>query len=601
METAEQARRLAAVKSELARRNLAAFLVPRTDEFQLEYAPPCSERLAWLTGFTGSAGLALVAKERAALFVDGRYTLQALRQTDASLWEHRHITEAPPDAWLEHLIGKGERVGYDPRLHTPDALRSVKKAVERAGGTMFPVENNPIDELWIDRPPPPRSAVELYPEEFAGESSAAKRARMAASIRDAGQDALVVSAADSVAWLFNIRGSDVDTTPYALGFAVLRADASAVLYIDSAKIGAEVRAEFAAQGPGVAGLAELDAFGAALLALGGKRVRVDQATGTEWILQRLAAAGATVDIDADPCTLAKACKTFAEVTAIRAAHLRDGVAMVRFLAWLDRVAPGSETEWTVAQKINALRAEGERYRGLSFHTISAVGPHAAEPHYSVAEASALPLEGGQILLVDSGAQYTDGTTDITRTMIIGTPTEEMKVRNTQVLKGHIALAEARFPAGTTGTQLDVLARQFLWSAGVDFDHGTGHGVGCFLSVHEGPHGISKRPNRVGLCPGMIVSDEPGYYKTGAFGIRIENLVVVEELSPQPEGAERTTFGFETLTVVPYDQRLIAPSMLTEGERRFIDAYHARVRTLLSPLVETEVRAFLERATAPLPR
>jgi Xaa-Pro aminopeptidase len=422
---------------------------------------------------------------------------------------------------------------------------------------------------------------------------------MAAQLKSAGVQSLVISAPESLAWLLNIRGGDLANTPLPLGRAVLRGDATLSLYMDSRKLGPAVLEYFANEGVGVISVAEPSEFVKALLGLGQQRVRVDRASASQWLIEVLESVGASVDIGPDPCTLAKACKTPSEQAAIRAAHLRDGAAVLRFLAWLDRTAPGGHTEWTAAAKLADLRAGGERYRGPSFDTISAFGPSSALPHYRASEASALPLAEGNLYLVDSGGQYLDGTTDITRVTVIGSPTAEMRRRYTQVLKGHIALARAQFPAGTTGSQLDPFARQFLWQDGVDFDHGTGHGVGCYLGVHEGPHGISKRPSDVPLEPGMVVSNEPGYYKPGSFGIRIENLVLVIELQPQPAGAEKATLGFETLSVAPYERRLIDAALLTPEERSWVDAYHTRVRQLLTPLVEAEAAEFLATATAPL--
>ena len=601
METEEQARRVAALRAEMERRELAVFVVPRVDEHQLSYVPAGSERLAWISGFTGSYGVALIARDRAALFVDGRYTLQVREQASQKTWEHHHILASPPDAWLGRILTKGQRVGYDPRLHTPEGLRAIGLAAKRAGAVLCPVESNLVDAIWVDRPPPPRTAVEVHPETFAGESREVKRRRMAEALRQDKVDALVISAPDNLAWLLNIRGQDLAATPLALGFAILRADETVLLCMLAEKLGPEVRAAFAAEGAEAITVVDPPAFGAELARLRGLRVRVDKSTCSEWIIQQLREAEAALDVGVDPCTLAKACKNAVELDGIRAAHVRDGVALIRLLKWLDDVAPGRETEWTVALRIAALRAEGEHYRGVSFSTISAVGPNSAHCHYSLEEDRARPLEDGAILLVDSGAQYLDGTTDVTRTVILGTPTPEMRRRYTQVLKGHLALGSARFPENTDGGQLDVLARQYLWADGVDYDHGTGHGVGCFLSVHEGPQGIGKRTIGVGLRPGMVVSNEPGYYKAGAFGIRIENLVAVITLDPQPEGAEHTTLGFETLTLAPYDRRLIDRALLTEADRAAVDDYHARVREVLSPHLDAAVRAFLVAATAPLER
>jgi Xaa-Pro aminopeptidase len=599
MDAKEQSRRLHALQSELERRGLAAYLVPKSDEYMLEYAPPSSERLAWLTGFTGSAGMALVGRRGAALFVDGRYTDQAKQQTPESLWEHHHLIADPPASYLERMLGKGDRVGYDSRVHTPASLHAIRAAIESAGASLTAVEGNLVDGLWSDRPAEPAAPVELYPEDLAGESSADKRTRMAAQLAGEKLDALVVSAPDCLAWLLNIRGSDIENCPFALGHAVLHDNARLELYMDSIKLGGGVKEALVARGGGAVAVFEHSAFVAALAELGRKRVRVDRGSASEWLIAELEARGARVDLGPDPCTLAKACKNTAELAAISAAHVRDGVAVVRFLAWLAEVSPGDHDENSVADKLAFYRSVGENYRGPSFHTISAFGPSAALPHYRASKQSPRPLGTDNLYLVDSGGQYLDGTTDITRVTVIGSASPEMRRRYTQVLKGHIALASAQFPAGTTGSQLDPFARQFLWRDGVDFDHGTGHGVGCYLSVHEGPHSISKRPSDVALRPGMIVSNEPGYYKPGAYGIRIENLVAVVALNPQPDGAERQTLGFITLTVVPYERRLIDVGLLTPEERTFIDDYHARVREVLLPRVDASVARYLRAATEPL--
>jgi Xaa-Pro aminopeptidase len=599
MDATEQSRRLQALQSELERRGLAAYLVPKSDEYMLEYAPPSSERLAWLTGFTGSAGMALVGRRSAALFVDGRYTDQAKQQTPESLWEHHHLIADPPGAYLERALAKGDRVGYDARIHTPASLNAIRAAVESAGASLTAVEGNLIDGIWRDRPAEPRAPVELYPEDLAGETSAAKRARMAGQLASDKLDALVVSAPDCLMWLLNIRGSDVDNCPFALGHAVLSASGRLELYMDSQKLAGGVKEALLARGDGSVSVFEHSAFIGALAALAKKRVRLDRGSASEWLIAELEARGARVDLGPDPCTLAKACKNAAELAAMRAAHVRDGVAVVRFLAWFAEVAPGNHDENSVADKLAEFRSLGENYRGPSFHTISAFGPSAALPHYRASSTSPRPLGTDNLYLVDSGGQYLDGTTDITRVTVIGTASPEMRRRYTQVLKGHVALASAQFPAGTTGSQLDPFARQFLWRDGVDFDHGTGHGVGCYLSVHEGPQSISKRPSDVALRPGMIVSNEPGYYKPGAYGIRIENLVAVVEQSPQPENAERQTLGFDTLTLVPYERRLIDVGLLTPEERNFIDDYHARVREVVLPRVDASAARYLRAATEPL--
>jgi Xaa-Pro aminopeptidase len=598
-ETMEQSKRLHALQAALTERGLAAYLVPKSDEYMLEYAPPSSERLAWLTGFTGSAGMALVGRRSAALFVDGRYTDQARKQSPESLWEHHHLTQDPPAAYLERTLGKGDRVGYDARVHTPASLGAIRAAVESAGATLTPVDDNLVDRLWSDRPAEPAAPVALYPESFAGESSAHKRARMAAELVREKLDASLVSAPECLMWLLNIRGGDVENCPFALGHALLLSSGRLDLFMASAKLGGDVKRALLEQGAGAVGIHEPTELLCALAQLSGKRVRLDRGSASEWLVKELEARGATADIGPDPIMLAKACKNASELAAIRAAHVRDGAAVVRFLAWFNDNAPGGHDEWSVAEKLATFRDGGENYRGPSFNTISAFGPSAALPHYRASKEAPLPLGTDNLYLVDSGGQYLDGTTDITRVTVIGSATPEMRRRYTQVLKGHIALASAQFPAGTTGSQLDPFARQFLWRDGVDFDHGTGHGVGCYLSVHEGPHNISKRPSDVALRPGMIVSNEPGYYKPGAYGIRIENLVAVVELSPQPEGAERQTLGFETLTLAPYERRLIDVGLLSPEERSFVDDYHARVREVISPLVDAGSARFLRAATEPL--
>jgi Xaa-Pro aminopeptidase len=599
MEPMEQSKRLHALQAALTERGLAAYLVPKSDEFMLEYAPPSSERLAWLTGFTGSAGMALVGRRSAALFVDGRYTDQARKQSSESLWEHHHLIQDPPAAYLERTLGKGDRVGYDARVHTPASLGPIRAAVESAGATLTPVDDNLVDRLWSDRPAEPAAPVELYPEKLAGESSAQKRARMAAELLREKLDASLVSAPECLMWLLNIRGADIENCPFALGHALLFSNGRLELFMASVKLGSEVKRALLEQGGGAVSIHEHTELLGALAKLSGKRVRLDRGSASEWLVKEIEARGAKVDLGADPIMLAKACKNASELMAIRAAHVRDGAAVVRFLAWFSDNAPGGHDEWSVAEKLAELRAGGENYRGPSFNTISAFGPSAALPHYRASKEAPLPLGTDNLYLVDSGGQYLDGTTDITRVTVIGSATPEMRRRYTQVLKGHIALASAQFPAGTTGSQLDPFARQFLWRDGVDFDHGTGHGVGCYLSVHEGPHNISKRPSDVALRPGMVVSNEPGYYKPGAFGIRIENLVAVVELSPQPEGAERPTLGFETLTLVPYERRLIDVGLLSPEERSFVDDYHARVREVISPLVDAGSARFLRAATEPL--
>lgn len=593
------AERLKLLRAELSKRGLDGFIVPRGDEHQGEYVAPHSERLAWLTGFTGSAGMAVVLTRRAALFTDGRYTLQAAAQVDGDLYDLRHITQAPAVEWITQTLSKGGKLGYDPWLLTPAQVPRFREACERAGGVLVPVDGNPIDAVWADQPPRPSATVRAHPLKYAGVASADKRQNVAAMLKTEGQDAQVLSAPDSIAWLLNIRGTDVPRTPLALSFAVIHKDTTVDWFIDPAKVPASVSRQL---GKDVR-IKAPDALGPLLdrLAAKGAAVRIDPMADPMWIAARLADGGAEVERGQDLCILPKARKNATEIAGTRAAHLRDGVAVARFLAWLDAEAPqGGISELDASDQLYAFRKQNDLIRDLSFDTISGSGPNGAIVHYKATPASNRQLRAGDIYLVDSGAQYLDGTTDITRTVAIGpkAPPKEARTRFTLVLKGHIALARARFPKGTTGSQLDPLARQFLWAEGLDFDHGTGHGVGSYLSVHEGPQRISKAPSPVALEPGMVISNEPGYYKTGAYGIRIENLVLVTAAKP-PRGAERDLLAFETLTLAPIDRNLIDAAMLDTDERAWLDAYHARVRKALSPLVDTTTRAWLKRATAPL--
>jgi Xaa-Pro aminopeptidase len=588
--------RLAALRKELARRGLDGFLVPRADEHQGEYVPPRAERLAWLTGFTGSAGLAAVLAERAAIFVDGRYTLQVRDQVDLALWEPLHLVEQPPEGWLAAQLPKGGRLGYDPWLHTPDGLKRLRQAVSQAGGEMVPVADNPLDAVWPDQPPPPLGPVISQDLRFAGQSSQEKREAVGKELAGADIEAALLSAPDSIAWLLNIRGADVPRTPFALGFAILHRDGAVELFMDRRKFTPGLDAHLGNQ----VAVAAPEALGAALDRLGQVKARVliDPQSAPAWAADRLAASGAqTIERD-DPCALPKARKNPVELEGSRAAHRRDGLAVTRFLAWLAReAAAGKVDELGAAEKLADFRRAGEYFRDFSFDTISGVGPNGAIVHYRSTPRTNRKLQPGELYLVASGAQYFDGTTDITRTVAVGTPTVEMRERFTRVLKGHIALAMARFPRGTTGSALDAIARYALWQVGLDYDHGTGHGVGSFLSVHEGPQRISKLPNRVALEPGMIVSNEPGYYKTGGYGIRIENLVtVIEDSRP---GDERPMLAFETLTLAPIDRHLVDKGLLSPAEIAWLDAYHARVRETLSPKLDAETAAWLKEMTAPI--
>jgi Xaa-Pro aminopeptidase len=587
--------RLAALRAELKARGLDGFVVPHADEHMSEYLPPHAERLAWLTAFTGSAGAAVVLADKAALFVDGRYTLQVRGQTDTGLFEPRDLVSEGAPAWVAANLPKGAKLGFDPWLHSQHGARHLKAAAERAGGSLVAVERNPIDAVWEGQPGTPAAPAVAHALELAGEDSRAKRARLAESLRQESAAAAIITLADSVCWLFNIRGHDVPHTPFVLAFAILHDDGSAELFLDPAKRGPELAAHLA----GGVRLRAAAEFPAALDALKGKVVLADPATAAAAIFERLAKAGARIKQASDPCQLPKACKNAAEIAGMRSAHIRDGAALVKFLAWFDAHSGSGElTEIEAAERLEAFRRETGCLSDLSFDTISGAGAHGAIVHYRVTRKTNRVIASGEMFLVDSGAQYPDGTTDVTRTVMVGTPTAEMRDRFTRVLKGHIALATARFPEGTLGAALDSFARRPLWEAGLDYDHGTGHGVGSYLSVHEGPQNISKRPVPQALKPGMVCSNEPGFYKAGAFGIRIENLVVVSEPA-LPPGGERPMMEFETITLAPIDRHLVESALLTEDEKAWLNTYHARVRDTLTPLMDGETRAWLARATQPL--
>jgi Xaa-Pro aminopeptidase len=596
-EPTASAPRVHALRTELARRNLTGFIVPRSDRHQNEYVPPAEERLAWLTGFTGSAGVAVVLMERAVLFTDGRYTLQAREQLDTSLFEIVHSVETPPHEWLEQNLARDERIGYDPWLHTVEGAERLGKACAAADAALIAVEPNPIDALWLDRPPPPLAPITLHDLRFAGEEAVIKLAALRPEIGKLKADALVISDPHAVAWTFNIRGSDVAHTPLPLAFAIVPRTGRPTLYADGRKLSNEVRDRLAA----LADLREPADFAGDLAGLGKshKVVRLDQATGADALARLIVNHGGKITRGADPTAIMKAVKNSVEIAGARAAHIRDGAAVARFLAWLDRTMEGGATitEIEAVEALETFRRDTGLLKDVSFPTIAGAGADGAIVHYRVTRKTNHPLVRGELFLLDSGAQYEDGTTDITRTVAIGAPTEEMRERFTLVLKGHIAIARAVFPDGTTGAQLDSLARQFLWAAGLDFDHGTGHGVGSYLSVHEGPARLSKL-GTVALKRGMILSNEPGYYKTGAYGIRIENLVLVTQAAPVA-GAEKPLNAFETLTLAPIDRRLVKRELLTPEEIRWLDAYHARVAATLAPLVDADTRPWLEAATRPL--
>ena len=587
--------RLGALRDELKRRDLDGFIQPRSDEHQGEYVARKSERLAWLTGFTGSAGLAVVLADKAAVFADGRYTLQVEKEVDGGLFEHCHLTDKPPADWIAANLAPGARLGFDPWLLTPVQTARFQAACKKAGGELAACDGNPVDAVWTGQPTAPLSPVVAHDAAFAGDSSNDKRRRIADGLKADKAGAVVLTAPDSIAWLLNVRGDDVPFTPLALSFAILYADASAELFIDGRKLAPGTADHLG----GDVKTLEPDAFGPALDRLGkdAKTVRVSADTAPLWVFDRLEKAGAVIDRGDDPCQLPKAIKTTVQIDGIRTAHRRDGASLTRFLAWLDgEAAKGSLMESACADKLESLRRGNDHFQGLSFPTISSAGANGAIVHYRVSEETDAPLRLKSLYLVDSGAQYLDGTTDVTRTIAIGEPTDEMRRNFTLVLKGHIALATARFPEGTTGSQLDTLARLPLWRAGLDYDHGTGHGVGHFLGVHEGPQRISKRPNRVALEPGMVVSNEPGYYKAGAYGIRIENLVTVVQVESD---AEKPLLGFETLTLTPIDRALVVADMLDGAEVAWLDAYHARVLNEITPLVDEATAEWLAEAAAPI--
>ncbi|MGV6873431.1 aminopeptidase P family protein [Pseudochelatococcus sp. B33] len=609
------AARLAALREILARHGLAGFIVPRADEHQGEYVPPGAERLAWLTGFTGSAGTAVVLESEAAIVVDGRYTIQVREQIDQAVFSPVALSETTPEKWLTQHLPRGVSFGYDPWLHTDAQVKRLEKAMAEAEGTLVAVTTNPVDALWRDRPAAPQAPIRSHPLSVAGETAASKLARLREELDRAKVDGLIVSDPHNIAWLFNIRGSDVPHTPIALGYALVPAHGRPTLFFDAGRFDAvalRAVAEVAdvtegEHGPNetasVTAAGRREALGRAIADLNEKsdrtiRLRIDQDTGAFALQQIVTLAEATFDVGLDPITRLKAVKNRREIEGARAAHRRDGAAVSRFLAWLAREAPrGGLTEIAVVEALEEFRRDTGLLADISFPTIAGANENAALPHYRVTRASDRQVTPG-ILLVDSGAQYIDGTTDITRTIAVGPPTAEARDRFTRVLKGHIAVATAVFPAGTTGAQLDPFARRALWEAGVDFDHGTGHGVGSYLSVHEGPQRISKLGHVV-LEPGMILSNEPGYYREGHYGIRTENLLVVEER--RVPGAERPTLGFETLTLAPIDRSLIDAALLSDAETAWLDAYHARVRDVISPLVDAETRAWLRDVTAPLGR
>jgi Xaa-Pro aminopeptidase len=583
------------IRAAMAKQGLDGFLVPHEDEHQNEYLPAANDRLAWASGFTGSAGAGVIMIDRAAVFVDGRYTLQVREQVDQGVFEIRDLVEGGVPAYIE-TARTGAVIGYDARLHSPQALDSLKAAAAKAGAQLKAVAVNPLDEAWgAERPAQPAAPIVPQPVEYAGEDSASKRGRVGAGLSSLGADAAVITAPSSIAWLFNVRGGDVIRSPLPLSQAIINADGTARLFIDPAKVTADLPAWLGNQ----VSLETPDALDGALADLAGKSVLVDPAQSSAWYFDALTAAGSEVVRGMDPCTLPRARKNAVELDGTREAHRRDGAALTRFLHWLatdGQINPPDEKE--AVAKLEGFREATGVLKDLSFDTIGAANGHGALPHYRPTERSNQRAAMGSLLLVDSGGQYLDGTTDVTRTVAIGEPSAEMVTRNTLVLKGHLAIARLRFPAGTTGSAIDAFARAALWAHGLDYDHGTGHGVGVYLGVHEGPQRISKAPNTIALQPGMIVSNEPGYYKDGEYGIRIENLEVVMPAEPVA-GGDRPMHRFEALTLAPIDRRLIDKALLSAEEVVQFDAYHARVLREIGPRVEAEIRAWMEEVCAPL--
>ena len=590
------ARRMAELRRELCACGVDGLILPRADAHQNEYVPPSEERLAFLTGFTGSGGGGGVLAGRAGGFCGGRDTLQARDQADPALFTIAHLIETPPDAWIEQNLPAGTRLGYDPWLHTADGAEKLAKACAKAGAALVPLERNPVDTVWADRPAAPLGRIVLHDLRFAGEEAATKIARIQAEIAKTRADALVLSDPHALAWAFNIRGSDVVHTPLPLGYAIMPKQGRPTLYLDARKLDNRVRHALEALAD-IRAPADLTGDLAAL-GTGRRTVRLDQATAADALSRIIAQAGGEIARGTDPVALMKAVKNDTEIDGTRAAHRRDGAAIARFLAWFDREAPaGRLTEIDAVAALETFRRETGTLKDISFPTIAGAGPDAAIVHYRVTRRTNRPIAAGELFLIDSGAQYEDGTTDITRTLAVGVPQADMRAHFTVVLKGHIAIARAVFPEGTSGAQLDTLARQYLWTRGLDYDHGTGHGVGSYLSVHEGPARISKL-GTVALKRGMILSNEPGYYRTGAYGIRIENLVLVTAADPVP-GAEKALNAFETLTLAPVDRRLVEPALLTEGEIAWLDGYHARVAETIAPLVDKQTEAWLRAMTQPL--
>jgi Xaa-Pro aminopeptidase len=589
----QSAARLALLRAELKRQGLDAFIFSRADKHQNEYVPPSEERVAWLTGFTGSAAIVVVLADKAVIFTDGRYTLQAKDQIDGKLFSIEHMIEKPASKWLGENLPTGAALGYDAWRTTADGVERLEKAAKEAGARLVAVKENPLDAVWRERPAPPLTPVVLHDLKYAGEDANKKISRIREALAKEKIGVAVLSDPASVAWTFNIRGNDVAHTPLPLSWSLLPREGEPQIFIDARKLSNEVRDALSK----LADVREPRELEVELHeAARGKSVRLDSSTAPSKLAEIVKAAGGSVSKGADPVTDLKAVKNKTEIAGMRAAHLRDGAALTRYLAWLEREAPaGKISEIDAVAALETFRRETGKLKEISFPTISGSGPNGAIVHYRVTEATNRKLKPGELFLVDSGAQYEDGTTDVTRTVAVGKPSEEMRERFTLVLKGHIAVARAVFPEGTNGAQLDPFARRALWEAGIDFDHGTGHGVGSYLSVHEGPARISKLGSAP-LLPGMILSNEPGYYKTGAYGIRIENLLLVEK---RKAGIEKPLLGFETLTFAPIDLRLVEPKLMTPEEIAWLDDYHAQVRAKIGPQLVAGDQKWLDQATAPL--
>lgn len=606
----EYAQRQDALRAEMKREGVDGFVIPVADEYQGEYPPVSARRVGWLTGFTGSAGAAVVLgadaldpektkgdadAKAAAVFVDGRYTLQARQQVDQSRYEQKDLAADPLSAWVGSRLPKGAKLAYDPWMHTQSAVEGMEKALAKQGIVLTPVDHNLVDAVWTERPPVPCEPVIVHGEEYAGESSASKRQRVGESVADNGADAVVLTDPSAIAWLLNIRGGDVTNTPLALSFAVLGADGKVDWFIDERKISDEVRQHVG----GDVTIRPMESLADAMAELGaeGAKVQYDSKRSASWFHKHLTDAGVEIVDKDDPCLLPRACKNEVEIEGMRQAHIRDGVALTKFLAWLDEEAHSRDvTELEVEKKLLEFRQQQKDFREPSFDTIAGSGEHGAIVHYRATEDSNKVLARDTLFLLDSGGQYPDGTTDVTRTTVIGEPSDEQKKRFTQVLKGHAALACAGFPKGTAGRNLDALARAPLWADGEDYAHGTGHGVGAYLGVHEGPQGIHQRAE-VPLQPGMVISNEPGFYKEGEYGIRIESLVVVRE--KDGSNPNRPYYEFETITLAPIDKRLIEPNMLSQAELDWLNGYHQKVFDTLSPHMDAKEQKWLQNMTSPL--